>query len=206
MANEYAHLTLTDLLLHQEDRGWKESFYPLSFWRVYLFKKDRHSKTEDFLPRSLPVTFHNFGNEFTRWIKISPTVHSLLAHSWELFERNGGDFVGELSESGLEADNKFIKAIHTSKISEEACPYDTDSRIWDQSNPNMNSFQPVTHPLSTAFKSTKEGADPLEDRINDLDFSWATLLLLFISYFIYTSITGRICPNFNASKKHQNCE
>ena len=32
--------------------------------------------------------------------------------------------------------------------------------------------------------------------------------ILFISYFIYTSITARICPNFNdnASKKHQNCE
>ena len=48
-----------------------------------------------------------------------------------LFEGNGGDFVGELSESGLEADNKFMKAIHTSKISEEACPYDTVSRMWD---------------------------------------------------------------------------
>ena len=138
------------------------------------------------------------------YIKISPTVHSLLAHYWELFERNGGDFVGELSESGLEADNKFMKAIHTSKISEEACPYDTVSRMWDQSNPYINSFQPVTHPLSTAFKGTKEGADPLEDRINDLDFTWAILLLLFISYFINTSITARICPNFNdnASKKH----
>ena len=126
------------------------------------------------MPRSLPVTFNDFGNEFTRCINISPTIHSLLAHSWELFERNGSDFVGEHSESGLEADNKFMKAIHTSKsskISEKACPYDTVSRMWDQSNPYINSFQPVTHPLSTAFKGTKEGADPLEDRINDLDFS-----------------------------------
>ena len=99
---------------------------------------------------------------------------SLKYHSWELFERNGGDGFGELSESGLEADNKFMTAIHTSKsrkISEEACPYDTVSRMWDQSNPYINSFQPVTHPLSSAFKGTKEGADPLEDRINDLDFS-----------------------------------
>ena len=67
-----------------------------------------------------------------------------------------------------------MKAIHTSKsskISEEACPYDTVSRMWDQSNPYINSFQPVTHPLSTAFKGTKERADPLEDRMNDLDFS-----------------------------------
>ena len=126
------------------------------------------------MPRSLPVTFNNFGNEFTRWIKISPTVHSLLAHFWELFERNGGDGVGELSESGLEADNKFKRAIHTSKsrkISEDACPYNTVSRKWNQSNPYINSFQPVAHPLSIAFKGMKEGADPLEDRINDLDFS-----------------------------------
>ena len=90
------------------------------------------------MPRSLSVTFNDFGNEFTRCINISPTVHSLLAHSWELFERNGRDFVSEFSESGLEADNKFMKAIHaskSSKISEEACPYDTVSRMWDESNP-----------------------------------------------------------------------
>ena len=125
------------------------------------------------MPRSLPVTFNinNFGNVFNRWIKISPTIHSLLAHSWELFERSGGDGVGELSESGLEANNKFMRAIHTRKISEEACPYDTLSQMWDQSNPYINSFQPVTQPFSTAFKGTKEGADPLGDRINDLDFS-----------------------------------
>ena len=120
-----------------------------------FLKKIGSPKLRIFLPRSLPVTFNNFGNEFTRWIKISPTVHSLLAHSWELSERNGGDFVGELSESGLEADNKFMKAIHTSmssKISEKACPYDTVSRMWDQSNPYINSFQPVTHPFSRARK------------------------------------------------------
>ena len=161
MANEYAHLTLTTSYCTKKIEI-KRIFLSSIFLACLFFKKDRHAKTEDFFPRSLPVTFNNLGNEFTRCINISPTVHSLLAHSWELFERNNGDFVGELSESGLEADKKFMKAIHTSKISEEACPYDTVSRMWDQLNPYINSFQPVTHQLSnpshTSFQGHERGS------------------------------------------------
>ena len=50
----------------------------------------------------------NIGNleALKTWLNIGPTVHSLLAHSWELIERNGGVGLGEHSESGLKCNNK----------------------------------------------------------------------------------------------------
>ena len=40
---------------------------------------------------------------------LSPTVHKLLAHSWELIEKNSGVGLGTLSEGGLEASNKLLR-------------------------------------------------------------------------------------------------
>ena len=81
-----------------------------------------------------------------------------LVHSWELIERNDGDCIGELSESGQEANNKFMRAIRSRKyrkISEEACVYDTLSQMWDKSNPYINFFQPVIHRYSSVQGHTK---------------------------------------------------
>ena len=39
--------------------------------------------------------------------------------------------------------------------------------MWNKSNPHINSFQPVIHSRSRA---PREGAYPLEDKINDLYF------------------------------------
>ena len=168
MANEYAHLTLTDLLLHPEDRDKKNLFILYLFGVSIFLKKIDTPKLRIFCIDLYQLLLITSAMSLPgALISAQPFTPSSLT----LFEGNAGDFVGELSESGLEADNKFMKAIHTSKISEEACQYDTVSRMWDQSNPYINSFQPVTHPLSPAFKGTKEGADPLEDRINDLDFT-----------------------------------
>ena len=59
------------------------------------------------------LILNNFSNKTDRWISISPTTHSVLAHSWELIERNSGVGAGELSESGLESKNKYLRSIRT---------------------------------------------------------------------------------------------
>ena len=93
-----------------------------------------------------------------------------------------------------------MRPIHTSKsrkISEEACPNDTVSRILEQSNPYINSFQPVTHPLSTAFKGTKEGADTLEYRINDFNFPFSKKIMLFTKKMtIFTNLLQKLDITF----------
>ena len=43
------------------------------------------------------------------WIAISPTLHKVLGHSWELIERHNGEGLFRLDESGLEACNKILR-------------------------------------------------------------------------------------------------
>ena len=43
------------------------------------------------------------------WAKISTSVHQILAHGWEKIQWNGEKGLGNLSEEGLEANNKFIR-------------------------------------------------------------------------------------------------
>ena len=47
------------------------------------------------------------------WAAISPSVHRILAHSWEVIEMNDGFGLGDASEEGLEALNKLIRQMRT---------------------------------------------------------------------------------------------
>ena len=49
-----------------------------------------------------------FKNSDYKWINVSPTLHMLLAHSWEIIEMNNNKGLGEYSESGLEHNNNFF--------------------------------------------------------------------------------------------------
>ena len=43
------------------------------------------------------------------WAVVSPSVHRILGHAWERIEQNGGYGLGNVSEEGLEALNKWIR-------------------------------------------------------------------------------------------------
>ena len=43
------------------------------------------------------------------WVKISPSVHQILAHNWQLFQMLEGKPIAIWSESGLESWNKHIR-------------------------------------------------------------------------------------------------
>ena len=45
------------------------------------------------------------------WISITPSVHKLLAHSWELIQNNDCHGLGTLDEAGLEGCNKILRSI-----------------------------------------------------------------------------------------------
>ena len=47
------------------------------------------------------------------WISITPSVHKLLAHSWELIQNNENHGLSSLDESGLEGCNKILRSIRT---------------------------------------------------------------------------------------------
>ena len=112
----------------------------------------------------------NFGNleAFSTWLNIGLTVHSLLAHSWELIERIGGLGLGEHSESGLECNNKYLRSIRTSlsrKTSQEACLEDTLVRLWLKLNPLIRSFRPRRN---HRLYNRTENVDSLENPISKM--------------------------------------
>ena len=74
------------------------------------------------------------------WVSITPTVHKLLAHSWELISLNEGEGLQRLDESGLEGCNKILRTIRSRqarKISQLACNTDCLRRMWVGSDPML---------------------------------------------------------------------
>ena len=72
------------------------------------------------------------------WVSITPSVHKLLAHSWELIDSNNGYGLGSLDESGLEGCNKLVRNIRTCiarKTSQKDNVVDTIKRMWLASDP-----------------------------------------------------------------------
>jgi len=72
------------------------------------------------------------------WAVISPSIHRVLAHSWERIEANELKGLGSESEEGSEAQNKLIRylRIHGArKTSTEDNFHDTWSRLWRRSSP-----------------------------------------------------------------------
>ena len=43
------------------------------------------------------------------WVRITPSVHQMLAHNWELFEITEGGPIAVWSESAIEAWNKHVR-------------------------------------------------------------------------------------------------
>ena len=47
------------------------------------------------------------------WISITPSLHKLPGHSWEIIQINEGFGLGSLDESGMEGCNKLLQAVRT---------------------------------------------------------------------------------------------
>ena len=72
------------------------------------------------------------------WISITPSVHKVLCHSWELMQHNNGYGLANLDESGLEGCNKIVRCIRKTlsrKVSQETNLIDTFNRMWLTSDP-----------------------------------------------------------------------
>ena len=51
----------------------------------------------------------SFNKDQQNWIYLSPTVHGLLHHIWELIQANDNFGLQEYSESALEGNMKFLR-------------------------------------------------------------------------------------------------
>ena len=92
------------------------------------------------------LIFSSFNNS-TKWINISPTLHSLLAHGWEIVSNHDDRGMGEFTESGLENSNKFLRFYRGSlarKTTQSSNLEDCLSRLWQRSDPVKRACSP--HP------------------------------------------------------------
>ena len=74
------------------------------------------------------------------WSVVSPSVHRILAHSWEVIELNNGYGLGDLSEEGLEALNKQIRNRRSHGARKDSTVnnfMDTFHHLWDRSRPTI---------------------------------------------------------------------
>lgn len=72
------------------------------------------------------------------WAIISPSVHRILAHSWEVIQQNDGFGLGNQSEEGLEALHKFIRGFRARGARKDSTLTnfsDTYHHMWDRSRP-----------------------------------------------------------------------
>ena len=95
------------------------------------------------------------------WISITPSLHKLLAHSWELIEVNDGFGLGALDEAGLEGCNKLLRGIRTKlsrKTSQGSNLVDTLRRMWIASDPIVNAERLKTKPICHICSTTGHSA------------------------------------------------
>lgn len=74
------------------------------------------------------------------WAVISPSIHRVLAHSWEVVQMNENQGLGNQSEEGLETQNKFVRhlQIHGArKTSVEDNFHDVFGHLWRKSSPRL---------------------------------------------------------------------
>ena len=72
------------------------------------------------------------------WIVLSPSVHRILAHSWEVMLQNDCYGLGDQSEEGLEALNKYIRRMRSRGARKDSTLHnftDTCNHPWDRSRP-----------------------------------------------------------------------
>ena len=91
------------------------------------------------------LVLNSFENE-KRWISISPTLHGLLAHSWELISNYDGRGLGDFTEGGLEHNNKFLRFYRRNlarKIDQVSNMEDCLMRLWLRSDPLIRDSGPA---------------------------------------------------------------
>ena len=74
------------------------------------------------------------------WCAVSPSVHRILAHSWEVIQLNDGFGLGNLSEEGLEALNKYVRSMRETGARKDCTLNnfrDTFNHLWDRSRPTI---------------------------------------------------------------------
>ena len=117
-----------------------------------------------------------------KWIRFTPTAHTVLAHSAELIEQNNGRGLLNYTESGLEANNKFLRQ-YRMNFSRKTSQYEnlTDclNRLWDKSDYDVNNtLDRLNCTYCKEVGHTARSCLQLNEKISSCSSEWETLLYM----------------------------
>ena len=101
------------------------------------------------------LLLNSFQNSESKWINVSPTLHMLLAHSWEVIENNNNCGVGEYSETSLEHNNKFLRFFQT-MFSTENIRSHQFTRLFGSTLVEVRSMYSVCWPIKKNVQNVKK--------------------------------------------------
>ena len=115
--------TVCKLLSKDENRQLLASLVPQSYknamedilLRMWLIMKTYNSNEEvneyfsEFCKETCILLLTSFNKNEQLWIYLTPTVHGLLNHTWELIQGNSNFGLQEYSESSFEGNMKFLR-------------------------------------------------------------------------------------------------
>ena len=182
---------ILELILNTEDR---ENFGELlSLFNIMLTVTqsvtDRKVNVDNVRLLGIEIMTHiksSFLDEYGNpWINIIPTVHTMCAHSWELFKWNDGKSIGAWSENPLECWNKHVRSFKSGcsarsrqkSIKENI--HDIFKRMLIMSHPEIASKVPrpscsicgdVGHTARSSMHTNAYVASSEESRIRELYF------------------------------------
>ena len=103
------------------------------------------AEMKKFSKETYELILTKFDQDKKKWIDISPTVHALIAHAWELIELNDATGLGAYSEASLEHNNKVLRLMRARlarKRSQNDNLEDCITRLWVSSDPCVRAAGP----------------------------------------------------------------
>ena len=130
---------------HQEDvRELIQRLYII--YKVYSSTRNVDVPAfKKFCKDTYELILSRFDQDKKQWIDLSPTVHALIAHAWELIELNDSTGMGRYSEAGVEHNNKVLRLLRSRlarKKSQNDNLEDCITRLWVASDPCVRAAAP----------------------------------------------------------------
>ena len=101
--------------------------------------------------------------------QISPSVHKLLAHSWELISNNENFGLGTIAEGGLEACNKLLRRYRTrlsKKCNQQDNLADCGKRLWVNADPLLEKMRQSLLPVCSNCQTRGHGKRHCPSRVS----------------------------------------
>ena len=109
---------------------------------VYIYNSNEEVDEyfSEFCNETCIILLTSFNGNDELWIYLTPTLHGILHHTWELIQANDNFGLQEFSESAIEGNMKFLRFYReflARKLSQHSNLSDCFTRMWLKSDPEI---------------------------------------------------------------------